>query len=251
MASHAYVPDLVRAAISWGALVSSFRTIRSDDEALFRDDGFRVRGWRPGELRGDVNSNMQIVFGAQLRRLTDLTWLPAPHRQFVFDDVAAGSSTFDELAMILRHAYEDGSDLRMFISPVHAQVLETFREAGLMEQYYEWQRRLVDVSEREARIQGKPAFSIWDFSGYNQITTERVPGAGDRPVEMNGYLDPSHFSRATGSLILDAVLGCRNSALAEEEGVAVLLNSTSIEGHIANTRRAGTAYRLQNSSVKR
>ena len=127
-----------------------------------------------------------------------------------------------------------GSEVVLFISPIYAWQIEEVDAAGLMPAFEQWKRDLVAMVEafnRTSRIWVR----LWDFSGYNSVTTEAVPASGP----MRWYWEPSHYTSAAGNLVLGRVLG-------QPEGVptdfGVELTPANIETVIAATRAGHQAY---------
>ena len=88
----------------------------------------------------------------------------------------------------------------LFVHPSHAWEREIWRHIGIEPVQEEWLRRL---TARVARAD--PArVALWDFGGYNCITTERVPVAG----AMRWYDDVGHYRQdRVGPLILRRMIG--------------------------------------------
>lgn len=82
---------------------------------------------------------------------------------------------------------QNSLNLYIYISPVHAILLETFWQNHLWNDYEEWKRKLVDITP------------VWDFSGYHEISTSSL-NHGEY------YNDLSHFSKKTGNLMLYRML---------------------------------------------
>jgi hypothetical protein len=46
---------------------------------------------------------------------------------------------------------------------------------------------------------------LWDFSGFDAVSTEPVPTLVKRKVDMLWFWEPAHFKRAVGERILAAI----------------------------------------------
>ncbi|TGE33836.1 hypothetical protein E4K68_03180 [Desulfosporosinus sp. Sb-LF] len=79
-------------------------------------------------------------------------------------------------------------DVKVFISPSHATQWEAIRTSGLWGQFEQWKRDISAITP------------VWDFSGYNSITTETISNT------MQYYWDNSHYTEKTGELIVDRLL---------------------------------------------
>ncbi|MBT8422111.1 MAG: hypothetical protein KJP03_03240 [Gammaproteobacteria bacterium] len=107
-----------------------------------------------------------------------------------------------DLMIELRSA---GVDVRPFISPMHVVLLEAIGRQGIDDKFSDWKREMVRiVVEANAATPSLPPMQLWDFSGYNTITTEPVP---DDDADMYGYRDPSHYRQHIGVMMIDKMLG--------------------------------------------
>jgi hypothetical protein len=210
-------------------LLSLYRRDGLLDNAKVFEDLARTGGYR--SLFGP---------GGQERYYTSVVWLPPPDRNYCFsrDEL----NTFEIFKDLIRFARQAGIDLRLFIDPVHARLLLAMRYARLWPLYEEWKRRLVQILAEESRESGKPAFPLWDFSGFNAVTTETVPPAGDLETQVKWFWEPAHYKRETGDLILDRVLGHRTSARLVPDDFGILLTPENIESSLAADSQKGDDY---------
>ena len=155
---------------------------------------------------------------------------------------AGSPSTIDVFRGMVLFARASGRDVRFFINPIHARMLIALRAAGLWPQYEEWKRALVQVLAEEAAQSGKPQLPLWDFSGFNSVTTEAVPPPGDTTTILHGFWEPSHYKSETGDLILDRVLGYRDRKRNLPADFGVALTPASIEPWIETTRAGVQRY---------
>ncbi len=85
--------------------------------------------------------------------------------------------------------------------------------------------------------------TLWDFSGYNSITTEPVP-AEDETQAMRWYWESSHFKRETGELMLARILGS-NADASIPQGFGVRLTDETVDAVLARMREGRSRYRAQ------
>jgi hypothetical protein len=124
-------------------------------------------------------------------------------------------------------------------------LLECLDRIGLWPTYEEWERKLVAAVEGDAdEHPGERPFELWDFSGYNIVTTERVPRYGDRAGEMKNYMDSTHYVRTVGDLVQDRVFGRDTPEPAADPGFGVRLTASNVEQHLSDMRAAREAYRV-------
>lgn len=133
--------------------------------------------------------------------------------------------------------------LHLVIYPYHAQLLETLRLAGLWNAFEDWKRKLAEIREEDAKAHaGAAPYPLWDFSGYNPLTSETVPPAGDTRSTMKWYWEAGHFKQELGDLVLDRVLGHRDPQRPLPEYFGIPLSAQNIEAHLARIRSDQARY---------
>lgn len=106
-------------------------------------------------------------------------------------------------------------DLYMYISPVHAIILETYWQNDLWSTFEDWKRQLVEIAP------------VWDFSGYHDISMSSLQ-------QSDNYNDLSHFSKKVGNLILYRMLQQQTDRVPAYFGV--YLTPEHIEHHLEHLR---------------
>jgi hypothetical protein len=178
------------------------------------------------------------------RQTLEHFFLPAPVCRFALAEPAAGLDPGKRLERFLAAAHDRGLDVRLFVSPAHARLALALDAAGLWGEFEAWKRALVAINDSVARDRGRTPFPLWDFSGFNAVTTEAVPPAGDLDAVMRYYWDASHYRKEAGDLVLDRLLDVPGRAVPEGFGVA--LTPANLDSHLARTRAARDAYRTAN-----
>lgn len=170
------------------------------------------------------------------------TYNPPPACAWSATDARRNLDMYQEYQRLLAIAHEHDMDVKMLISPSHARQWETLAAAGLWQQFEDWKRRLVSVNEETARQYAHPAFPLWDFSGYNRVTTFPVPDAADAPGVL--YWESSHYRKEVGDLALDRIFSpkpLQPSIPAPDFGT--LLTGDSVEPWLAQQRLERQHYR--------
>lgn len=168
-------------------------------------------------------------------------WRPPPAGRYCFESPGQ-ANTIETFRDMVRFARQSGAEVIFFINPLHARMMIALQEAGLWPQFEDWKRELVGAVEDEARESGKAPFALWDFSGFNTVTTERIPAAGDLTTEMHWWWEPSHYKKEAGDLILDRIFGFYSASRALPSDFGVKLSADNVEQRIADTRRGTIAY---------
>lgn len=167
-------------------------------------------------------------------------WRPSPTYRYCFESPQGNS--LDVYRSMLDFSYRSNVDVRFFINPIHARHVIAIREAGLWPVYEEWKRNLVTIIEEEAATKGRRPFPIWDFSGFNSITTEFIPEAGVLTPKVNFWWESSHYQSLPGAMILDRVLEHVNLERNLPSDFGILLGSANIERWLLETRQGANAY---------
>jgi len=205
-------------------------TIRQQSEpAVFDSEGMRV--WHGQEAVLDRVGGATAVIHRLMRAWNPM--LVPPKMQYCFTDPETGMTTFDPYRFMIRKAYMEGTDLRLFITPLHAVVRATIEALGLGGRYAFWLKELVRINEEEASKAGRQPFPLWDFSAPSSITTEPIPKLGDHSP-MHWFWERSHYRKETGDLILDRVFNYSDPSRAVPADFGVRLTATNIEAHVTD-----------------
>ena len=123
-----------------------------------------------------------------VRGRTGDPWLVPPKFIHCFTNPETGVTTFDPFRFMLRRAYAEGTDLRLFVTPNQTAIRVFLEALGLGERYEFWLKELVRINESEAARAGRQPLPLWDFSAPNTITREPIPAIGDL-TPMRWYWD--------------------------------------------------------------
>ncbi|WP_150131533.1 hypothetical protein [Paenibacillus sp. BIHB 4019] len=126
------------------------------------------------------------------------------------------ANSLNDLKRIVELCEQNQLQLFLYISPVHAIVLETYWQNGLWPQYEEWKRQLVQIAP------------IWDFSGYHHISASSLQTG-------ENYNDLSHYSKKIGNLMLERMLNLHDDQVPSYFGV--LLAPDNVEEHLTKLRQ--------------
>jgi hypothetical protein len=203
--------------------------LRQSQAATFDDLGVRVWHGHDGELRR--LGGFAALFRGMLAAGSWYPTLAPPTLVYCFANPRTGVSTFDSFRFMLRRAYAQGTDLRLYVTPLHAAMRELLVALGLGERYESWLRELVRINEQEAVRAGRQPLPLWDFSDPNTITGEPIPPAGDASP-MRWFWEYSHYRKATGDLILDRIFGHTDPTRQLPHDFGVPLTAGNIEAHL-------------------
>lgn len=229
-----------RTLFAWDTLRSSLRTITRqdrDDILVQQPDG--SSGWRSeaGWLRTKKSHRQQFGYMEQMFGTT--AWEPSPSPRWNIADPTDPTSPLQMFRRMVRLAHENNIDFRVVISPSHARIWEVLYAGGAWQFWEDWKRALVTITEEEAARAKASPYPVWDFSGYNSVTTEPVPR--DRSP-MKWYTDGSHFKPNVGAMMLDRIYGSEDNDVPPDFGVR--LSSSNIDRALAKLRNARDAYAI-------
>ena len=136
---------------------------------------------------------------------------------------------------------QGGMRLRLYINPTHALTMYALHWRGKWDAMQDWQRALVQIAERH-RQQGCDV-RLYDFSGFNSITTEATPLVSGKP-DMHYYWEVSHYRDNVGRLILARLFGGDTPPPAD---FGVELTPANVDAHHAATRAARYRYCVEHA----
>lgn len=136
----------------------------------------------------------------------------------------------------------EGVQVLVFIHPVHAWYEEAVHRAGAFDLDKQMRRDLaaaVDArgeATADAPCVGGPALQLWDFGGYQTVSTSPPP-AEDQTFQDPYYLEPDHYTPRVGSAILARMAGETQEAPFDAASFGVRLTTDNVEDVIADIER--------------
>ncbi|RFP19491.1 MULTISPECIES: hypothetical protein [unclassified Duganella] len=128
-----------------------------------------------------------------------------------------------------------GTRVRLYLNPTHAMTADALYWAGKWPPMEAWQRSLASMGQRY-RAAGCD-MRIFDFSGFNSVTTEAIPQVSKQPA-MRYYWETSHYRSNVGSMVLARMFG--GGDVPADFGAE--LSPESVEAHQAAVRLARERY---------
>jgi len=231
--------DFLSTLFSLNALIDSIQTIAlqtRDDQAELTDRGFNPLL----EYRRFIRNEGQHALFMQVETTYLSNYLRHPLVLY-----RPGTRTSEELGF-LRQLIETAAAyhvrLVLYMQPIHAHMLEAYRIAGLWPLFEEWKRAVVAiVDEEQSAHPGAPMVDLWDFSGYNDFTTEPVPAANERGKQMRWYWEAGHYKRELGEVVLSRILN--DGELPDAAApFGIRLNRQNVDGRLSGIRDARQRY---------
>lgn len=227
-------------------LVLSLDTFRAAIRTLMRQNEETVLHRRDGMV--DVNT----LARKKDERKQDL-WTAFERNEYHYfsghyDQYSLRGKHYDSMQIfdaLLNYAYTNRINLKMAISPSHARQFETIYAKGLWEVFENWKRQLVVLNERRADQNHRTPFPIWDFSGYNSITVERIPREDGVFGQMFGYYESSHYKSAVGDLVIRRIFGSGDELRGIPDDFGIRLRSDTLEQHLETIRANRKIWRKE------
>jgi len=221
----AFTDYLVPAIFSATSIRDSIRTIQiSKQEPLRRE--FLPNGYRP-----------QAFFSLKdypaAHYYTNWIFLTShPQGTRYYHEHKIDDSSFVDFESILKLCREKNIQIRLYLSPAHANLDgEGIRALGKWEALEEWKRRITKISDQHN-------VPLWDFSGYNSVTTEKVSSP------MQYYWDSSHFNEKVSDWILKRIFQSDEKSIPQDFGIQ--LTPRNIEEHLESIRHNRERYFSEN-----
>lgn len=139
---------------------------------------------------------------------------------------------------IVEFSYKNNIELYIYFSPVHARLYEVMHISGKWCLLEKTKREVVYIVESLAKHYGLAPYPVWDFTGYNGVTTESVPDLGDKNSVMKWYWEGSHFTEGTAKKIFSKIF--KDEAQPLDFGV--MLTSDNIDTHLYNILQDHNTY---------
>jgi hypothetical protein len=234
-----YADSVLAESINAGGLVRYLLSVKTLRASLVTVS-WNVRGIAKGcthNGRNTVFQSYQQVRG--IRGAFDFLQTRYMTNPNIYGDYVLGAGQLQDFENVLRLYAKNGVRVYLFVSPIHAALLTLIQELGLGAQYSAWERALVaTVARVNADLDPAAQLVLWDFSGYNSITTEPVPAEGTR---MQWWRDPPHYQPIVGDMIIARLLD-RDSAVTIPDDFGIRLTPANIESVQADRAVAALRY---------
>jgi hypothetical protein len=222
-----YSDYLAPTLLSRTALYDSYRTLKVSIAQPERVEFLR-NGYRPQAFYGLKNFQGSHYY-------TNWIFLtPKDQGTKYYNHLAVDDEVFLEFEKIIIICKKNNIDMRLYINPAHAHLDgEGLIALGKWHLLEEWKRRIVSISS----LYNVP---VWDFSGYNSVTTEKIQSP------MDYYWDSSHFTEKVGNWIIDIIFNKPSSAPSD---FGFLVTPNNIEAHLSSIRTARENYASKGRTV--
>tara|TARA_B100000959_G_scaffold182401_1_gene190714 strand:- start:74 stop:649 length:576 start_codon:yes stop_codon:yes gene_type:complete len=153
------------------------------------------------------------------------------------------------LKKIVNLANRKNIDLRIFIHPIHASLQQIIKYAGLWEEFEDWKKNLVQITSKQTLDQNQK-IKLWDFSGYNDFTTEDKTPVESLVPTMKWYWEAMHYNNKLGDRVLDRIYNYKDDSRNTPDNFGALINKENIASHIMLVRKQQMKYELSHAKEK-
>lgn len=227
---HITFKDFTNVVFSIDALSASGRTIKV---SLAQPDAVSVGSFKVKPQifdHGSLALDNSSYPGSSDRFINNLKTRLNPNRaDGRYSNYQLSKDRLADLKAIVDTCNREEIDLKLFISPEHATLFEAMNSTRFGPEIEAWKQEIVKI---------KP---VWDFSGYNSITTEPIGS------QMKYYLDSSHYNQKTGELILNRLLSYQTNQVPADFGV--LITPQNVESHLAKVHSDRQAWAKKNPDL--
>lgn len=145
------------------------------------------------------------------------------------------TATIQLLNQVIGEYCQGGSAFRLYIQPIHA-LAEIAYWATQEEDVDNWKRALVKMVDAQ-RLSGCD-IRLFDFSGFNSVTSEEIPQATGKET-MQNYWEQSHYRGEVGLRILEELFTTDTKI---QDAFGVELRADTIDQHLENFHNARRQY---------
>ncbi|WP_239613518.1 hypothetical protein [Cohnella mopanensis] len=146
----------------------------------------------------------------------------------VYSQYELSQQHVEDFRKIVSLCSENNIDLYVYIQPSHALQWEGIQTSGLWDEFEEWKREIVAITE------------VWDFSGFNSVTTSP-------PDQFDTYLDQSHYRKQIGNYVFNRTLHINEDSVPEDFGV--LLTKDNLEAQLKRIRDERDKWERDNPDI--
>lgn len=221
---------------AYRTLEDSIATVRSQDAAFVQGAHWDMRSNGLWTTPRDATRTQLEAFAAIERQYLTAGWFPDPARRYALARDGR-QPALEELRGLLADARAAGVTVTLAIMPFHARFAEAMNAAGLWETFEELKRQIVLLAG-EPELAGS-RIRVWDFSGYNSVSTVPVNGA---QAENRWFHDSIHPTAATGDLMLWRMFAPAEAARRVPPDFGIELAADRLEAQLGEVRAARARY---------
>lgn len=121
------------------------------------------------------------------------------------------STSFGYLELMLEMARESGTEVVLFLSPMHESYLNVLAGQGNREMFDIWHDSIIETVVNHNKKYDHN-YALWDFSAMHPYTTEPIPAEGDTKTQMKYFWDVMHYQESLGDIIFKKILNKKDGS---------------------------------------
>ncbi len=218
--SNSYFSSLFKEHLSKDSIEKSFRALK-----------YSIRGLPPkhdqGQKNGHLTFDKVINKTGQHRLVFNTLYKKVITNNEAYTQEGFSSSRLKLLRDLVKYCSDQKIQLIIFISPVHALQLMTFKQIGIWEDFLNWKKELSNISD------AYPETPVYDFTDFSAFISEEIPSSSSNTT-MQWFWETSHYKNTLGNLILNRILTLDGGNLSKPFGSK--LNHKNIHSELARQR---------------
>ncbi len=229
--------------LSQTALIDSVMTMLKQGDPYART--MTPEGWNTlADYKGIIRTEGHYSVALQRNEENIKAYLHRP-RQILMPG-GGETDSVRALRSMIEDAAARGIRMTFFTYPYHADLMETIGETGFWPLMEDWKRLMTRIlAEYRQRYPGLIG-PLWDFTQYNDYTTEPIPPAGNHHSKMKWYWEPGHFKVALGDILIHRMVS------GQPTGFGTVLTPETVDHVLADEDAARARYRkARPGSVRR
>lgn len=143
----------------------------------------------------------------------------------------SAEKAFYEFNSFIRELCSRKIRVRLYINPTHALTMSALYWDNKWDLMEAWLRQLVEIADA-ARYSGCD-IRLFNFSGFNSITTESVPQVSGKS-RMENYAETSHYRDNVGMMILEKMFDSGTGSVPDDFGEE--LNKEMLSAYLEKMR---------------
>lgn len=166
------------------------------------------------------------------------------YQDYSFSGPQGKSSSLEYFRSFLKYCMQENIQVYFFISPVHSIMLDIFQKHHLWTKYIQWENTLTAMVANANASLPNPLFALWDFSGYNSVTTTQIYNERSEYRPNEYYADPFHYKRTVGRVMLETIF----TGACPVHDFGVSLTPQNIENHLGKLHQERELYSSKNAA---
>ena len=259
-----YLRDNTVSLISWYSLGSSKTTFEKQKKLANHSIGGIIQydsGFWNHVIHG--RKLYKNIFAHTTKGYLTKNWFPnkdhlfeldtMPHK-YLSDDRLANEyqGPYFHLTKLLTLLYQSNIKTTIVILPTHVYLLEALSAAHLWNDFEQWKRDLITITEQTGNALNHKPYTIWDFNDYNTISQESVPTTKVKAGRMRWFSDPAHPNKAAGDIIIDHIYHQDLSSSKQHNHLTAfgaIISSDTIESHLTMIAQQQLMFREENPDI--